>query len=328
MVWRDNPTPYNVWISEIMLQQTRIEAAKGYFNRFTEALPDIESLAAVSEDKLLKLWEGLGYYNRARNLQKTAKILVEQYDSQMPREYDVLLTLPGVGPYTAGAISSIAFNEKAPAVDGNVLRVVMRYLAREDDISKMKIRRQVEQSLLSVMPDEAGEFNQAIMELGEVVCIPNGAPLCDRCPLQDTCTGYLGKEPQRYPNKPEKKPRRLVDYTVLLLEWKGKYGIRKRPESGLLASLWEFPMLEFVLSAEQIKEHFENKGIMLNRITKAGKSKHIFSHVEWHMTGYHVVISEDTPDEALLEDVLFLSTEEIIHQYSIPTAFQYFLKKL
>lgn len=175
MPWRDDATPYHVWLSEIMLQQTRIEAAKAYYDRFTKCLPDIPSLAAVSEEELLKLWEGLGYYNRARNLKKAASLLVERYDGRLPADYDLLLSLPGIGRYTAGAIASIAYGLAEPAVDGNVLRVTMRYLNCDEDIMKMSVRTKMEKQLRAIMPKDCpGEFNQALMELGEVICIPMG----------------------------------------------------------------------------------------------------------------------------------------------------------
>ena len=188
MPWRDDATPYHVWLSEIMLQQTRIEAAKAYYDRFTKCLPDIPSLAAVSEEELLKLWEGLGYYNRARNLKKAASLLVERYDGRLPADYDLLLSLPGIGRYTAGAIASIAYGLAEPAVDGNVLRVTMRYLNCDEDIMKMSVRTKMEKQLRAIMPKDCpGEFNQALMELGEVICIPNGKPLCEECPLSHLC---------------------------------------------------------------------------------------------------------------------------------------------
>jgi len=206
MPWREEPTPYHVWISEIMLQQTRIEAAKSYYERFTKRLPDVESLAAISEEELLKLWEGLGYYNRARNLQKAAQILVERYDGCLPAEYDLLLEFPGIGSYTAGAIASIAYGVSAPAVDGNVMRVTMRYLNCCDDISKQSVRKEMERSIMEVIPGEKpGTFNQALMELGEVICIPNGMPLCDACPLADACQGKKCQTQLQLPVKPIKK---------------------------------------------------------------------------------------------------------------------------
>ena len=206
MPWRDDATPYHVWLSEIMLQQTRIEAAKAYYDRFTKCLPDIPSLAAVSEEELLKLWEGLGYYNRARNLKKAASLLVERYDGRLPADYDLLLSLPGIGRYTAGAIASIAYGLAEPAVDGNVLRVTMRYLNCDEDIMKMSVRTKMEKQLRAIMPKDCpGEFNQALMELGEVICIPNGKPLCEKCPLSHLCLAHKEGREMELPKKAEKK---------------------------------------------------------------------------------------------------------------------------
>ena len=206
MPWRDDATPYHVWLSEIMLQQTRIEAAKAYYDRFTKCLPDIPSLAAVSEEELLKLWEGLGYYNRARNLKKAASLLVERYDGRLPADYDLLLSLPGIGRYTAGAIASIAYGLAEPAVDGNVLRVTMRYLNCDEDIMKMSVRTKMEKQLRAIMPKDCpGEFNQALMELGEVICIPNGKPLCEKCPLSHLFLAHKEWREMELPKKAEKK---------------------------------------------------------------------------------------------------------------------------
>ena len=211
MPWRDDVTPYHVWLSEIMLQQTRIEAAKAYYDRFTKCLPDIPSLAAVSEEELLKLWEGLGYYNRARNLKKAASLLVERYDGRLPADYDLLLSLPGIGRYTAGAIASIAYGLAEPAVDGNVLRVTMRYLNCDEDIMKMSVRTRMEKELRTIMPKDCpGEFNQALMELGEVICIPNGKPLCEKCPLSHLCLAHKEGREMELPKKAEKKKRIVV----------------------------------------------------------------------------------------------------------------------
>ena len=242
--WREDATPYHVWISEIMLQQTRIEAVMGYYAHFTAKLPNVKSLAEVPEDELLKLWEGLGYYNRARNLKKAAIQVMEQYEGELPADYEKLRGLAGIGNYTAGAIASIAYGIPAPAVDGNVLRVTMRFLNCDDDISKMSVRHQMEESIQSVIPEKMpGEFNQALMELGEVICIPNGMPLCDRCPLNDHCEGRAAGRQLQLPNKPEKKARRIEKKTILMLELQGRIGIRKRPADGLLAGMWEFPSL-------------------------------------------------------------------------------------
>lgn len=328
MPWRESATPYHVWLSEIMLQQTRIEAAKAYYERFIEKLPDVKALAQVPEEELLKLWEGLGYYNRARNLQKAAKLVVERYDGILPADYDLLLELPGIGNYTAGAIASIAYGVPAPAVDGNVLRVAMRYLDCEDDISKMPVRKKMERSIMEVIPaDKPGDFNQALMELGEVVCIPNGMPLCDECPVADTCQGRSSGRQMELPVKPEKKERRIEKRTILILMGEGKIAIARRPENGLLAGLWEFPSLEGHLTLPQLKEYLQQKHIMFSGITRLRSGKHIFSHVEWHMKGYQI---ELVPKQAqdIVPDLVWTEKEKLENQYAVPVAFHSFLNQI
>ncbi len=251
--WRENPVPYYVWISEIMLQQTRVEAMKPYFARFINALPDISALAAVEEETLLKLWEGLGYYNRAKNLKKAAQIVVEQYGGEMPADYNKLLDLPGIGSYTAGAIASIAFGLPVPAVDGNVLRVLSRFLADGSDIWKQSVKRQVEELLGRTMPrNEASAFNQAMMEIGAVVCLPNGLPLCEVCPMAPFCLSKILGTQLFYPVKKVKKARKVEARTVLLLIrgncQKRQVALRKRENVGLLAGMYEFPNLVGSLS--------------------------------------------------------------------------------
>lgn len=326
MPWREASTPYHVWISEIMLQQTRIEAVMGYYARFMEKLPDVKSLSEVPEDELLKLWEGLGYYNRARNLKKAAVQVMEQYDGVLPADYEKLKGLAGIGNYTAGAIASIAYGIPAPAVDGNVLRVVMRYLNCEDDISKMSVRRRLEQSILDVIPkDIPGEFNQAIMELGEVICIPNGMPLCDECPLKESCQGRKAGRQLELPVKPEKKARRIEKKTILLLEYNGKIGIRKRHSQGLLAGMWEFPSLPDYRTETALRKELEEMGMEICEISGPVKGKHIFSHVEWHMKGYKVVLSGQ-PTQHIVQNIIFVEREALEREYALPVAFHGFLQ--
>lgn len=328
MVWRDRMNPYYTWISEIMLQQTRIEAARDYFVRFVGELPDIRSLAEVPEERLMKLWEGLGYYNRARNLKKAAQIVVEKYSGELPADFDLLLELPGIGPYTAGAIASISYGIKAPAVDGNVLRVVMRYLKCGDDIARMPVRRKVETMLLEVMPERPGDFNQAIMELGEVICIPNGAPLCEKCPLRESCQAKASDCQEEYPKKAEKKPRRMEERTLLIYEWNGKLGISRRPEKGLLAGLYEFPSLPGKLTGKKMKDMLAKWGVTPERVTSMGTAKHIFSHVEWHMRGFYVRIENADSIEKLPGNIKFVTREELKNEYTLPVAFHFYLKKI
>ena len=233
--WREFPTPYRVWVSEIMLQQTRVEAVKPYFERFVEALPDIKSLAECPEEKLLKLWEGLGYYNRVRNMQTAAKQVMENYEGMLPEEYGELLKLKGIGHYTAGAVSSIAYGKQAAAVDGNVLRVISRGAADERDIMKQSVRSNMEGELLKILPhDQPGVFNQALMELGATVCLPNGEPKCGACPWASFCLARAEDKISWIPVKSKGKERRMEERTVLLIRDGEKILLRRRPEKGLV----------------------------------------------------------------------------------------------
>lgn len=328
LVWRDNPTPYNVWISEIMLQQTRVEAVKGYFDRFTQALPDIRSLAEAQDEMLLKLWEGLGYYNRVRNLKKTAQVIINEYGGEFPADYDELLKLPGIGSYTAGAISSIAFQIPVPAVDGNVLRVTKRIAGSFDDITKERIKKELWMDLRQITPRERpGDFNQSLMELGAILCLPNGKPLCDKCPVMHLCNAFHKGITMDIPVKPAKKERRKENRTILLMEFQDKYAIRKRQDKGLLAGLWEFPNLVGTLSQKEVQEALEKEGFVINKLEPIGKAKHIFTHIEWNMIGYKIRI-EDTADLSGEQGLLWADKDEIKNIYALPNAFSAFTAHL
>ena len=317
--WREEPSPYRVWISEIMLQQTRVEAVKPYFERFMENLPDIKSLAEVTEDRLLKLWEGLGYYSRAKNLKKAAEILVSRYGGQLPASYDELKTLPGIGSYTAGAIASIAFGIPVPAVDGNVLRVISRVTESHEDILKQSVKREMEERLKSVMPKEdASSYNQGLIEVGALVCVPNGAPLCSRCPLASVCLARAKGLTDVIPVRTPKRARRIEDKTVLVLWHEGRVAIRKREDTGLLPSLYELPNLEGHLNEEEI---LASLGVKEADMFPLPGSKHVFSHVEWHMTGFRVELKGETA-----KDFLWVTAEEVRHTYSLPGAFKAYTK--
>lgn len=323
--WRQDKDAYKIWISEIMLQQTRIEAVKPYYARFMEALPDLQALAMVEEERLLKLWEGLGYYSRARNLKKCAVTVMEQYGGQLPADYEALKKLPGIGPYTAGAIASLAYGIAVPAVDGNVLRVLSRVLSNREDISQTAVKKKMEQLLIDGMPkDKPGEFNEGIMELGETVCIPNGRPLCENCPLQTDCLAYREGVQEELPVKAPKKARRVEERTVMILlyEGAGLVGLRKRPDTGLLAGLYELPSLDGCLTAGQLETSLAERGLKVVELREAGKARHIFSHVEWDMTGY-VVKLNSLPDDG---DLLFVAHRELKENYALPTAFRAFQK--
>ena len=247
--WRKNKNPYKIWISEIMLQQTRIEAVKSYYARFMQELPTIHDLAKIEEEKLLKLWEGLGYYNRAKNLQKAAKIIEEKYDGKMPSTYQELITLPGIGEYTAGAIASISFNEKVPAVDGNVLRVISRVLGSKKDISLTETKKEITSLLTKYMPKQAGDFNESLMELGELICTPNGAPNCLKCPLKQFCISYQNNLTNQIPVRAKKVKRKIEEKTVLILiDSFGKIAIQKRMKKGVLSGMYELLNIDGKLS--------------------------------------------------------------------------------
>ena len=329
--WREQPTPYRVWVSEIMLQQTRVEAVKPYFERFMTALPGIRDLAEAPEDVILKLWEGLGYYNRVRNMQKAARKLVAEYDGQMPADFDAILELPGIGSYTAGAIASIAFGLPYPAVDGNVLRVLSRIEKSCDDILKQSVKRRFEQEIKAVIPaDRAGDFSQSLIELGAIVCVPNGAPRCGECPLATLCQAHKEGVETELPKKTPPKSRRIQDKTVLVLVSDNQAALRKRPGKGLLAGLYELPNLEGHLKPDQVLDYVKSEGLSPIRIQELPAAKHIFSHIEWHMAGYVVKVEDpEIPDRQTDEaaqaaspgKLFFVEKQQMEEKYSIPAAF-------
>ncbi len=322
--WREDPQPYKVWISEIMLQQTRVEAVKPYFNRFMEEFPDVRSLARADDDRLLKAWEGLGYYNRARNLKKAACLVTRCYGGRLPDSYEELLKLPGVGTYTAGAIASIAYGLPVPAVDGNVLRVLSRVLASREDILKQSVKRQMETLLRETMPKEnVSAYNQGLIEVGAVVCVPGGPPKCQECPMYSLCLARRQGLLDSIPYKSPRKPRRVEKRTILLLESGTKIALEKRPDTGLLASLYQFPNLEGRLSEGEVRAFLEEGGACPTEIGSAGEAKHIFSHVEWRMTGYRVRLAGDIPDAYLA-----VEKEDVRKKYPIPNAFLVYTKQI
>ena len=324
MPWRTDSSPYYVWLSEIMLQQTRVETVIPYFNRFIEEVPDINALAEISEEKLLKLWEGLGYYNRARNLKKAAIQIVEEYQGQLPKDVKELKKLAGIGSYTAGAIASIAYNQVAPVVDGNVLRVVSRVLASTKDISLAKTKKQMEEELMQVIPsDKPGIYNQALMELGAVICVPNGKPHCEECPLNKICLAHLNGCTDSIPYKTSKKKRKIEKKTVLVIEYEGKVALNKRPENGLLAGMYEFPNMDGHQSATQVMEYLLKQGETSFHISLLERAVHVFSHIEWHMIGYHVKLYEKQSNK-----LKFVKKEELETKYAIPTAFHIYKKSI
>lgn len=309
--WREDPTPYHVWVSEIMLQQTRVAAVLDYYARFMEELPDVAALAQVPEGRLMKLWQGLGYYSRARNLQTAARQIMEEYGGVFPSQYEQVRALKGVGDYTAGAICSIAFKQPVPAVDGNVLRVVTRINGDERDITAQATKRAIAAQLGPIIPLHAPDkFTQAMMELGATVCLPNGAPQCQRCPARDFCVAYAQDSWSRIPVKAPKRPRRIEERTVWLLIHENRVALRQRPPKGLLAGLWEFPNeLEGQLSLEWTGDMPQGRF--------GGVARHIFSHVEWHLTAQVVHLEEDQ----LPPGWVWCTWQELADIYAVPNAF-------
>lgn len=319
--WREDKNPYYIWISEIMLQQTRVEAVKPYFQRFIRELPTVKAVAVCPEEQLLKLWEGLGYYNRVRNIQKAARLLMEQYEGVLPRDYEQLKKLPGIGNYTAGAVASIAYDLAVPAVDGNVLRVIARITENYEDILKQSVKSRVERELSAVMPkDKPGIFNQALMELGAMVCLPNGFPKCEECPVASLCAAYENQTVMELPVKKKAKERRQEQKTVVVLRDGDRVAIRKRPGRGLLAGLYELPNLEGHCDETQLLQWLKKYEVFPLQIKKLEDSKHIFSHVEWNMVGYMVRVAQlDVEKE---QDLIFAQIADIEEKYPVPTAFR------
>lgn len=325
--WRETKDPYRIWLSEIMLQQTRIEAVIPYYYRFLSEAPSVKDLAELPDERLMKLWEGLGYYSRARNLKKAALTVMEQHGGALPRDFSALRALSGIGDYTAGAISSIAFGLPEPAVDGNVLRVVMRLMGREDDIALDATKKAVTAELREIYPEgeDAGDLTEGLMELGEKICLPVGAPKCSECPLASLCVARKDDRWRELPKKSPKKARRIEEYTVLLLFSEDGVALRKRPSKGLLAGLWEFPMLEGHWSVEDLKKHFSELGIKIESIEPCGNASHIFTHITWNMCGMKIRL-----DPTALPDDLgaFYPPEHLRDEIAVPTAFRYFVKQI
>ena len=316
--WRRTKAPYHVWVSEIMLQQTRVEAVKGYYARFLTALPTIEALSRCDDDALHKLWEGLGYYSRVRNLKKAARVVMEEYGGQFPGEYEKILALPGIGEYTAGAISSICFDRPTPAVDGNVLRVISRILNDDTPIDLPAQKKKVQKLLAEIYPKEAGDFTQALMELGATLCGPNKAPECACCPCKAFCQGFRQGTAEQLPIKLPKKGRKEEDRTVLILSCDGQYALQKRPNQGLLAGLWQFPNVPGKLEMEAALQKVEEMGLKPRDVIRQVEKKHIFTHIQWNMRGVYVEVTETAGD------LNWFTKEEVNSQAALPTAFRQF----
>lgn len=355
--WRDDPSPYHVWVSEIMLQQTRVEAVKEYYRRFMDRFPDIETLAAADEDECRKVWEGLGYYSRVRNMKRAAASIVEEYGGKMPVTSAALKRLPGIGPYTSAAIASIAFGERIPAVDGNLLRVFARLALYEKEIrgrEALSAAAAYFQEVMDSMPSEEGvlpkdryffagntvcacpgDINQALMDLGAMVCIPGSRPLCGQCPLRDHCLAFRNGRCSDIPVMPPKKTRRIEKRTVLIIRDGERIVLRHRPEKGLLAGMYEFPNEDGWLTEEEALEKARQYGFSPVRILPLPEAKHVFTHLEWRMRGYEIRVGDF--DEMKKEtgrvtdrtkeksDSCFAVTiSQMLKQYAVPNAFDAF----
>lgn len=318
--WRENADPYRVWVSEIMLQQTRVEAVIGYYARFLEAFPTVQDLAEASQDRLFKLWEGLGYYSRAKNLQKAALVICEKFGGAFPQDYNSIRTLPGVGPYTAGAIASICFGLPKAAVDGNVLRVTARFLNDDTPIDSPVFKTAVTQSLEEIYPaGKCGTFTQALMELGATVCTPK-SPKCDTCPLKDKCLANQNGTQSVLPVKTPKKEKTLVRKTVFLFFCGEELAIHKRPATGLLSSMWELPNIDVSLDASEAMQKAQEMGLCPKVVLWETEQVHIFTHIRWEMVGYAIACEKKT------DEFVWKTREEIGMEYALPTAFRKFLE--
>lgn len=327
--FREDPTPYHVWLSEVMLQQTRVSAALPYYERFLAVLPDIPALAVCDEEKLHKLWEGLGYYSRVRNLQKAAKIVCEQYGGQLPADYAALRALPGIGDYTAGAIASISFGIPVPAVDGNVLRVLARLLDCHDDITRPAVKKALATKAAEMVPEDfPGMFNQALMELGQTVCLPNTVPHCLECPLCGGCAGCAAGTAADLPVRAPKKARRVEQRTVLVLICQMAAGrrvlLRRRGEKGLLAGLWELPNTQGWLSADEAQAYARSLGAAAQTVFPLEEGRHVFTHIEWHMKGFMLPVDHFSPGW----DGTWMSAGQLAEEAALPSAFRTYARLL
>ena len=315
--WREDRDPYHVWVSEVMLQQTRIETVIPYYERFLRELPDIASLSSADDDKLYKLWEGLGYYSRARHLKEAALLVMKEYDGVFPPSYEDILSLPGIGPYIAGAVASIAFEEKTPAIDGNVLRVFSRILKEERTVNDTSYKKELHAALKEIYPEEAGDFTSALMEIGERVCLPNTAPHCGQCPLRDNCLSCQDDTQTGYPKTPLKKKAKEEDRTVFLLIHDDRIAVRKRDTKGLLHGLYEFP---------NISGHYQEKEIMKMypgaEISYKGSYTHQFSHLHWKNDVWMIRVEKEA------EEYEWVSLKYLHERISLPEAFRKALQYL
>lgn len=320
--WRHTRDPYRIWVSEIMLQQTRVEAVKGYYTRFLEQLPTIAALAACDDELLHKLWEGLGYYSRVRNLKKAAQVILKDFGGVFPREHSQVLRLPGIGPYTAGAVCSIAFDLPTPAVDGNVLRLIARLTDDASPIDSPATKKRVTQFLGEIYPKEAGLFTQALMELGATLCGPNRPPECGSCPCSAFCLGFSRGTAPALPVKAPKRAKRREEKTVFLLSCGDSFALRKRDRTGLLADLWEFPNVPGTLDAGAALRLLEDWGVAPSNLEKMVHRRHIFTHIVWEMEGVYVQVDRKDPR------FVWMTRAALEADAALPTAFRQFWEEV
>lgn len=324
MPWREDPTPYHVYLSEIMLQQTQVDTVRAYYLRFLKAFPSVAALAKGSEEDVLKLWEGLGYYSRGRNLHKSALEIVERYQGEVPMAKEDLLSLPGIGEYTARAIRSIAFHQKEIAVDGNLIRVYAR-LNEDDEDSLEKIKESCETYFKGQLNEvDPSKFNQALMDIGEMVCLPKALPLCEKCPLRAYCQSAKDGTMLSYPAPKKAKEKREESWTVLVYDFEGEFALEKRPDKGLLASLYQFPLRPGKLTIDEVKKELEHEGIAFDKLEDLGTAQHVFSHLAWDLQGYRISLKEKRAENAWV----WATKETMKKAYPVPSAFAYYLKSV
>lgn len=324
--WRKGRDPYHIWVSEIMLQQTKVDTVLPYFERFTELFPTIDHLASASEEKVLKAWEGLGYYSRARNLHKGVKEVQSKYQGKVPDSKENILDISGVGPYTAGAILSIAYNKPLPAVDGNVMRVISRIYNLFDDISKGKTRSKIENIVEQLIPEEIpGDFNQALMELGALICTPK-SPHCLLCPVLELCEGRKEGNEEKLPIKAKKKSPKVIYRISLVIQTEDKVVLVKRPSEGLLANMWELPSIEHTspLFKEEWEENIYNHFRLIPQLQEVWMNvQHTFSHIHWNLQIYEL-----NQYEGKLPDYFTWINKDQLSELAFPKAYQEAIKRI
>ncbi|WP_432352813.1 A/G-specific adenine glycosylase [Sporosarcina sp. A2] len=306
--WRRTSDPYYIWVSEVMLQQTRVDTVIPYYERFINSFPTMEALAVAEEENVLKHWEGLGYYSRVRNLQAGVREVVEQYDSKIPETRSEIMSLKGIGPYTAGAVLSIAYGIPEHAVDGNVMRVFSRLFLIDEDIAIPKTKKVFEQRVMEIIDEsDPSSFNQAIMELGATICTPR--PRCLLCPVREFCEAFNEGKQEELPVKTKKVRKKVVTIcSFAIQEPGGKFLLRKRPSEGLLADFWEFPQLEVTEEASALDQLMTETGLLLDKGIEFARFKHVFSHITWLVEGFHAVLQDQSP---IPEGYRFFSEHEL-----------------